>query len=568
MAIKARNDKQRDVLRSNCDFVFITGAAGSGKTFAVSMYNSFDIKNNPRFSATYLRKNIGDFFSDGGIVSMMKEIYQLRSDKDRSSKRMTVGEILTSPQNMGVYFDNGASLRFKHISDERQEKLEPSFKGIQSNRFIFDEADEFQASTIFYVPTRLRGKGKGKRQIVIVQNPERECFTRQFCGNGNFGGGWIADDGSVIESMNGVVRFFHIVEGDINNVFWGNTKKEVYDKAKPIIDELVKDSAKLGYSYESFVFSCVFFDLSTKDNVEMLAENPEYLGSLAMSSGAGSMYRANWNYSKYDKKVEESESMLNYKNLSAMFRNMPNRGVKKRIVVDPARGGVDNFTMKCFHGFHCVDFWHENITKAEDIPTRITEFMIKHGAQNKDLIIDSKDGFEYIGHLFNGAFLYNGNKSVSNMGKNFARIRDEAAYMMCQMVERGLITYEPHLANAVYTHQKSLKKNTTLLLAMVEEAKCYIFTETEAGKTKLLQKDKQSAILGGRSTDLTDLLIMLCGGLIYDCYRELANKRTDVGVAKAWSDNEYNERLQTNAQVANVKKSKNIASIMNKSFGW
>lgn len=537
-------------------------------TYAISMLNSYDISNNSSFSATYLRKNIGDFFTDGGIASMMKEIYPLRSDKDKSNKKYAIGDILSSPQNMGVYFDNGATMRFKHIADERKEALEPSFKGIQSNRFIFDEADQFQATTVFYVPTRLRGKGGGKRQIIIVQNPERECFVRQFCGCGKFGGGWIADDGEVIPEMNGVVRYFHIIEGDINKVYWGKTKKEVYEQCKHIIDPLLEKSKKLKLTYESYIQSCVFFNLSTLDNEDMLKDNPEYLGSLAMSSGAKSMFSANWNYSKYDDKSnKDGSSMLDYHKLSAMFQNKPNINDKLRIVADPAREGVDNFTMAAFQGFHCIDIWYEQVTDPKTIPNKITAFMNKHGATNKELIVDSRDGFEYVKHLFSGCFLYNGGASVSNKGKNFRRARDENAFMMCQMIERGLITFEPSLADMVYKHQKSVKKDKTVLLQMTEEAKCYVFEDDPYGKKHLMNKKDQAYILGGKSSDLTDLILMLCGGLIYDCYKELANKNTNTNFKEsinAISNNPENINLPQYEK----KKTTNIANLLTKKFGW
>lgn len=558
---------QLRVLRSNCDFVVVSGSGGSGKSFCISMLNSYDVRNNNKFSATYLRRNIGDFFTDGGIASMMKEIYPLRSDKDKGAKRVTIGEILTSPQTMGVYFDNGATLRFKHIADERKEALEPSFKGIQSNRFIFDEADQFKASTIFYVPTRMRGKGKGKRQIYIVQNPERECFIRQFCGCGQYGGGWIADNGEVIEERNGTVMYFHIVEGDINKVYWGKTKKEVYEKCKNIIDVYVERTKKVGSTYESFIQSCVFFHLETISNESMLKENPDYLGSLAMSSGAASMFKANWNYSKFDDKEEKDNlPILNYGNLSAMFRNEPNVNNKLRIVVDPAREGVDNFTIMAFQGFHAFDFWYEQKTPPQEAPNRITDFMRKHGATNKDLIIDG-NGFEYIKHLFPGAYFYHGTYKTSNKGKEFNRLRDEAAYVMCQMVDRGLITFDPELENIPYKHQKNIKKSNTLFLQILEEARCYVFEEDDYGKKKLLNKSKQSSIIGGKSSDITDLMVMLCGGTIYDCYLELANKKKKFDAKEALKS--ISNDPQTNALPnQEKKKTKNIANILTKKFGW
>lgn len=536
-------------------------------TFLECMYNSYDVISNPNFSATYLRKNIKDFSADGGIMDTMKKVYPLRDESAKNNKKYTVGKILTSDSNMGIYFDNGATLRFKHIADDREDKVVDSFKGIQTIKVIFDEADMFSAFCLFYPITRMRGTGVGKRQIIIAQNPERECPMRTFCGSGENGGGWIGDDGYPIDEMNGVVRYYNIKGGDLNTVCWGKTKKEVYEKCKDRIDEELKKTAKVGLKWDDYIFSCVFFTLSVLDNESVMKDNPNYVAGLSMAAGAGSMSDGNWNYSKKDPKAEESkEALLNYNNLSYMFKNKPNINSKLRIVVDPAGEGVDNFTMMAFQGFHCFDFWYEQKTPVQDAPQRIRDFMNKHGASNRDLIID-RIGFEWLMPLFPRAHFYRGGHKVSKKGNDFRRIRDEAAFMACQMIDRGLITFEPHLANVVYKHQRCVRRDTTLLLQMVEEAKCFIFGEDEYGKKKIMNKKDQAYVINGKSSDLTDLIVMLCGALIGDCYKELAGKPNTsipIDMLNAISNNpERNQGMERE-----IKKSKNMANLLTKKFGW
>ena len=69
------------------------------------------------------------------------------------------------------------------------------------------------------------------------------------CRNTETGGGWIDDDtGMPIESMNGVVRYFHVEKGDLDKCYWGASKHEVYMKAKDRIDRLMSKEEDMSYA--------------------------------------------------------------------------------------------------------------------------------------------------------------------------------------------------------------------------------------------------------------------------------------------------------------------------------
>ncbi len=566
--ISANNDNQRNFIKSNCDFVIATGSAGSSKTYGACMLNSYDILNNPNFSAIYLRQNIEDFFKPGSIAETLNKIYPLRKEKTQNSNRQTIGTMKTS-QNMGVYFDNGAQLLFKHVADQNKDKIVDSFKGLQVHRFIFDEADMFDAHTVLYSLTRLRGEGSGKRQIVVVQNPERECWVRQFCGSGEFGGGWIGDDGVPIRERNGTVRFFSIDNGDINTAVWGKTKEEVYDKCRGRIDKLLYEADGVdGVSYKSFIFSCVFFHMKTTDNKDVLKNNPDYLGSLAMSTGSKSMFEANWNYSKHDKKDENDVAELGLELTSQMvlnmFNNPPNIGNRIKIVVDPAFEGIDNFTMAAFLGYHCIDLVYYRINTPDELAGSIRNFMLKHNARESDLIIDGGKESIFLRSKFRHAYMYLGTHQTSAKGKTFHRLRDEAGYIMCKMIQFGRLTFDSRLANMIYSHQKA--KDKRLIDAFCEEAKCYTFrTMPVTNKHKLLNKSDQAFILSGRSADLTDLLLMLCGSTLRECYDELAGVNLDkINIGQYLNNNiQYNQRDEV---MREKKPIRNIASILSNKF--
>ena len=99
-----------------------------------------------------------------------------------------------------------------------------------------------------------------------------------------------------------------------------------------------------------------------------------------------------------------------------------------------------------------------------------------------------------------------------------------------EMIQCGLIHYEPRLAEARYNH-KNMKRTggTTIKEHMLFESRIFQFKKTPNGRITMMEKDKMKTILKGMSPDLFDNVILLCGGCIYDCYRML---RDDAGVMK------------------------------------
>jgi hypothetical protein len=146
------------------------------------------------------------------------------------------------------------------------------------------------------------------------------------------------------------------------------------------------------------------------------------------------------------------------------------------------------------------------------------------------MIIDVQ-GFGFLQDCFPRATLISGAKAPTNRSKaQFRTIKDEMAHVAMEMVQSGLIHYEPMLAKAHYNH-KNMKREggTTLLKHMLFESRIFQFNKTPNGRIEMMPKEKMKTILKGMSPDLFDNVILLCGGTIYDCYRLL---RDDAGVMR------------------------------------
>ena len=485
-------------------------------------------------------RNVSDFWGSGKVADSLKKMYPL---VDRSIKKQPhdpIGEIIRRQEDMGMKLYNGSEIKFQQLDNENPIVIDKIAKGLQAKKLIFDECNKFLWRTISTFFPRLRSDSDGKAQVFLAQNPERECFMRKMCGKGEHGGGWINDDGTLDKSMDGVVMFFFMPDGDYERAIWGRTKKEVYEKGKDLIDERLAVDPDM--SYEDFILSMAFFTFDVRDNKKMLSKNKSYRGLAANSATAQSSYAANWNYSITDEETE-AEDLLNVEitttDVERMFRpsQVPTGSeiLKRRMTMDMATTGFDNLIFKYWelwshYGWICRDFKYSTSNSNREAVIMAIDFRDKHNLQEKEMIIDVQ-GFGFLQDCFPRATLISGAKAPTNRSKaQFRTIKDEMAHVAMEMIQSGLIHYEPLLANAHYNH-KNMKREggTTLLKHMLFESRIFQFNKTPNGRIEMMAKEKMKTILKGMSPDLFDNVILLCGGTIYDCYRLL---RDDAGVMR------------------------------------
>ena len=122
--IKPYQGFQESFVRSNLDLVIGGGSMSSGKTSAAVMMvaePSFD----PLFRAVFLRNNLGDLRSGGGILDEFKNIY---------------GDFVNVIESGEPHIDfpSGARIDVTHIADQSKEKILQRFKGRQYDLIYFD----------------------------------------------------------------------------------------------------------------------------------------------------------------------------------------------------------------------------------------------------------------------------------------------------------------------------------------------------------------------------------------------------------------------------------------------
>ena len=569
---------QKFAIRSNADVVCFTGGTGGGKSVALYYAPIMHLATNDNAKIVCFMRNISDFWGAGKVNDTLKKMYPLIDRTTKKQPHDPIGEIIRNNQDMGMKLYNGSEIKFQQLDNENPIVIDKIAKGLQAKKLIFDECNKFLWRTISTFFPRLRSDTSGKAQVFLAQNPERECFMRKLCGKGVHGGGWINDDGTVDKSMDGVVMFFFMPNGDYEKAVWGRTKREVYEKAKDAIDALLLVDPDM--SYEDFILSMVFFTFDVRDNKKMLSKNKGYRGLAANAATAASAYAVNWNYSLTDEE-ESIEDLSNVElatnDVERMFRPLETPAgcevLQRRMTMDMATTGFDNLIFKYWelwshYGWVCRDIEYSTSNSNREAVIMAIQFRDKHKLQEKEMIIDVQ-GFGFLKDCFPRAILFSGAGSPSNRGKSqFKTMKDEAGHVAMEMIQSGLIHYEPRLANAHYNH-KNMKRSggTTVMKHMVFEIRVFQFSKTPNGRLEMLPKEKMKALLKGMSPDLMDNIILLCGGTIYDCYRML---RDDAGIMrkKAQASDmlallNVNGQEEVDTRIHRVRKIRNASEILN-----
>jgi len=533
--------EQQCIMVSNKDHVYVTkDYIVTHNTVALYYAPIEHLAMNDNAKIVCFMRNVSDFWGAGKVNDTLKKMYPLIDRSVKKQPHDPIGEIIRNQTDMGMKLYNGSEIKFQQLDNENPIVIDKITKGLQAKKLIFDECNKFLWRTISAFFPRLRSDSSGKAQVYLAQNPERECFMRKMCGKGEHGGGWINDDGTVDKSMDGVVMFFCMPNGDQDKCVWGRTKREVYEKCKDHIDSLLAVDPDM--TYEDFILSMAFFTFDVRDNKKMLSKNKGYRGLAANSATAASAYQVNWNYSINDDE-ENIDDLVNVElskmDVERMFRpkDIPRDSelLKRRMTMDMATTGFDNLTFKYWelwshYGWICRDIRYSVDNNNREAVMMAMNFRDKHNLQEKEMIIDVQ-GFGFLKECFPRAILFSGAGRPSNRGKTqFRTLKDEAGHVAMEMIQSGLIHYEPQLANARYNH-KNMKREggTTYLKHMVFESRIFQFKKTPNGRIIMMNKGDMHSLLKGMSPDLFDNVILLCGGSIYDCHKML---KEDAGIIR------------------------------------
>ena len=438
-----------------------------------------------RFRGVFLRNNLGDLKSGGGILDEFRSMYR-------------GGVNVVESGDPRVEYPSGARIDVTHIADQNREKVRQRFKGRQYDLIYFDEMTGFTWECFTEVCTRNRGTAKWTGKIRGTTNPERDHWLRVFLD------WYIGVDGFIREDREGVVRYFYMAGATVKDVVWGDTKEDCYRQCKSQIDRtLAKINGKNGKAtWRDMIKSFTFYLGRMSENKASIDNNSNYVGTVAMSGGANSeqLLEGNWNVSSKD----SMETAIPNDMARQVFLNDYATNGDKWITCDLADVGTDNFTAIAWDGFHIYDMLVVGKTTPRQNAELLLNFAKKHDIGPSHIIYDGTRGL-YINDYIPEAIPFISAKKACGMYYLEARSLKEECYMrLAEAIKRGEFSIADEVANRRYEHQK-VKEYITIQNEFLEECSVVYFVDGGSGKKRLPSKKEMNAKLGKeRSMDMLD----------------------------------------------------------------
>ena len=322
---------QTKMVCSNVDFLVAGAAMGVGKSFA-ALLMAAEPSLDPDFRMVYIRRNINDLKVGG-------------SGTDEAAKIYGHYATIKVSENPRLLFPSGAFIDFTHMADQSPDKVLERIRGWQYGYIYIDEGTGFEWSTIRLLMSRNRSKGKYTGKIRLTCNPKRNHWLRYWVD-------WYVDDkGYPIPERDGIVRYFYITGDNVEDVIFGDTPEEVYEKCRKHIDPILRKMDG-EYTYKNLIKTTTFYSGKLSDNAIMLKNNPGYMGSVAAMGDKQA--KANllgcWNVSE-----DDDTTPIVLAKARSIAEVDPCMNGDKWITADLADVGNDNTIILAWNGFHIID---------------------------------------------------------------------------------------------------------------------------------------------------------------------------------------------------------------------
>lgn len=508
--IRPQEGFQEKFVRSNVDFVIGGGVLNCGKT-AGAVLMCAEPSLDPNFRGVFLRNNLGDLRSGGGILDEFKKMYH------------GSGINVVESGEPKAEFASGARVDVTHVSDQSRDKVRQRFKGRQYDLIYFDEMTGFSWECFTEICTRNRGTAKWTGKIRGTTNPDKNHWLRQFLD------WYIGIDGFIIPEREGVVRYFFMRGESVEDVVWGDTKKDVYLKCKIEIDrQLHRINGKTGTAtYEDMIKSFTFYLGKMSENVASIGGNSGYAGSVAMSGGrnAQQLLEGNWNVSP----EEDLNACIPHSMAETVFYNDPQINGDKWVTCDLADTGTDNFLAIAWNGFHIIDILILGQTTPRINAERLQMFAQSHDISDSHIIYDAIRGIYINDYIPDAKPFVSYRQPIGLYGRMAHNLKTECYLRVVEAIKRGYLSIDENVAKRIYEHQAQ-KNNIRISDEFCEECSVVAFKELFSGKKQLLSKKEMNQKLGkNRSMDLLDPIAMRFYACLEYPYGEELERTTQLG---------------------------------------
>lgn len=406
----------------------------NSKSFTSLMEVLKDIKN-PDFHAVILRNEKDD------LQSLVTDSYKLFSQFGTYNK---------SQNDMTWNFDNGGWLKFSYYAGAYQD-FKTRFQGRQFAYICIDEGTQCPYKKFKYLLTNNRNASGIRNRFWITCNPDPESWVRKFID------WWVDENGYIDPEKNGVLRYC-FMDGDTpDSIYWGDSREEVYEQCKGIIDGLWKDSyAELGYDkLEMFIKSVTFVRADVSENIKLVSTDPSYIANLAQQDEEQRMrdLDANWNWKA------AGDDMVKFADLEEIFDNSIQIGDGiDRASADIALTGGDNFVMWHWRGWHCLELRVMRLDSSTLVSV-VKATLREWGVEERNFTYDMQGIGQYFKGFFPDAVPFNNQgapiatdkKEEDGIKYLYKDLKSQCAFLFYRMIKEKKISIDPALLERKYS---------------------------------------------------------------------------------------------------------------------
>lgn len=480
----------------DADVVFTGGEASAGKTVAI-LLEAMRGLGRDGYSAILLKKELVEAKAGGGILADAKRIY---SDMKGCCYTSSDSPTFEFPQWKSTIQLTHLNLQGSGQEREAQEKA----KNKQASYIAIDELTNFNFKIWKYWFSRNRDDSGMKPKMICTLNANGWHWSRRMLD------WYIGDDNYLILDRIGVKRYF-VVEGeDVDDIVWGDSKKEVIKKAGITV---TKEMEAAGVSPEHLVKSFTFIPGNLMDN-RILTYSTKG-GNVANLYQLGEAERMKLMYS-YWGEMEEGEAQVTKTQIRDLFSNPWNGDETRRMSIDIGDGG-DASRAWVFKGNQLINI---ETSYTDDAPEKINwikSLQKKYSIPVENICVDATGGGNYINDYLKGVIGLVMNtlpiKEVDAEGnmirfEQYVCLRDQLMGKLCAMVasQELSIGIDP---NTVFPHGKRGTKKNTLLDILLDQSTCLKRYQKSNGKYFFVSKMEFKKSRGESPDDL-DCFLMFC----------------------------------------------------------
>lgn len=480
--IIAQKGGQENILQSNADIIIGGGSRGGSKTFSLLMELLKDVyaKN---LRALILRHDISSL---ADIIDTSTLLYSDFGNYNRSKN------------DMSWYFHNGGVLKFSYHNDVSEDFIK-RFRGHQYAYIGIDEITQMAYDKFKFLITCNRNAFNIKNRFIGTCNPDPDSWVAKFID------WWIGEDGFPIPERDGVVRYCFMDGDDVDNITWGDTREEVYQLKKDIIDRFWKPEMEVyGKPQDLFIKSVAFIEAKLVDNIQLMRSDPTYLANLA---GQSEEQRSrdlggNWKYRSSGEDIIKMQDFENFYNNAHQYGDNV-----RRAACDVAFEGGDRLVMWLVIGKHIQDVFSCQLDAKGSVMT-VSAKLKEWNVLEENFVYDLNGVGQTFKGFFPNAVPFNNLAAVDEECKfMYGNLKSQAAYLFAQDIKNGEFSINPNLLELRFSGKRY--ENAKLRDILQRERKSIKADDSKKDKGFVLINKYQMIRMVGHSPDWLEGLYMI-----------------------------------------------------------